>query len=173
VGALVGWPFPKRYPCLEVAGLIPADYTSFNRCLGDTWWPLSGPCVSILFTTNKPRVIHQLIHMTTNTPATCHMVYHVLYSLPRQHPYGLYGLYSQHNFFFFACFHFEQNTISLSSDVYLNLNKLCWVRDDEVYTLVQFEVIPSTFNFEQHLIPWITPPHWKAFGPPKYYCQSI
>jgi hypothetical protein len=68
---------------------------------------------------------------------------------------------------------FEQNVISLSSDVCLNPNELRWVRDDEAYAPVQFEAIPRTLNFEQNLIPWITPPHWKDFGPPKDYFQSI
>jgi hypothetical protein len=94
---------------------------------------------------------------------------HVSYGLPRQRPYGLY---SQHPFFLPVC-HFEQNAISLAPDVRLNPNELCWVRNDEAYALVRFEVIPSTLNFEQNLIPWITPPHWKAFGPPKDYFQSI
>jgi len=68
---------------------------------------------------------------------------------------------------------FEQNAISLSSDVCLNPNELCWVCDDEAYAPVRFEAIPSTLNFEQNLIPWITPLHWKAFGPPKDYFQCI
>jgi hypothetical protein len=37
----------------------------------------------------------------------------------------------------------------------LNPNELRWVRDDEAYAPVRFEVIPSTLNFEQNLIPWI------------------
>jgi hypothetical protein len=77
------------------------------------------------------------------------------------------------NTFFLPVCHFEQNAISLSFDVRLNPNELRWVRDDEAYALVRFEAIPSTLNFEQNLIPWITPPHWKAFGPPKDYFQSI
>jgi hypothetical protein len=89
--------------------------------------------------------------------------------MPRQHPYGLY---SEHPFFLPVC-RFEQNAISLSPDVCLNPKKLRWVRDDEVYAPIRFEVIPRTLNFEQNLIPWITPPHWKAFGPPKDYFQSI
>jgi hypothetical protein len=150
-------------------GSIPVDYTSFNQCLGDTWWPLIGPRVAIPFATNKLRVICQLVHMTTNhtyhvsyDPATCHT------TLPRQHPYGLYGLYNHHTFFLLVC-RFEQNATSLSSDVCLNPNELRWVHDDKAYSPIQFEAIPSTLNFEKNLIPWITPPHWKDFGPPKDY----
>jgi hypothetical protein len=110
------------------------------------------------------------IYIIRNTrPHDYQHICHVLYGLPRQHPYGLY---SQHTIFLHVC-RFEQNAISISSDVRLNPNELCWVRDDEAYALVRFEVIPSTLNFEQNLIPWITPPHWKAFGPPKDYSQSI
>jgi hypothetical protein len=96
---------------------------------------------------------------------------HVSYGLPHQHPYGLCGLYSQH--IFLPVCRFEQNVISLSSDIRLNPNELRWVRDDKAYAPVRFEAIQSTLNFEQNLIPWITPPHWKAFGPPKDYFQSI
>jgi hypothetical protein len=63
--------------------------------------------------------------------------------------------------------------ISHSFDVRLNPFELLWVRDDEAYALVRFEAILSTLNFEQNLIPWITPPQWKDFGPPKVYFQSI
>jgi hypothetical protein len=37
----------------------------------------------------------------------------------------------------------------------LNPNELCWVRDDEAYAPIRFEVILITLNFEQNLIPWI------------------
>jgi hypothetical protein len=77
------------------------------------------------------------------------------------------------NKFFLPVCRFEHNTISLSSDVCLNPNKLRWVHENKAYAPVRFEAIPSTLNFEQNLIPWITPPHWKAFGPPKDYFQSI
>ena len=80
--------------------------------------------------------------------------YHVSYGLPRQQSYGLYGMYSQHPFFLHVC-HFEQNAISLTPDIHLNPNDLCWVRNDEAYSLVRFEAIPSTLNFEKNLIPWI------------------
>jgi hypothetical protein len=63
----------------------------------------------------------------------------------------------------------EQNMISHSYDICLNPFKLCWDREDKAYTCVHFEAIPRTFIFEQNLIPWITPPHWEAFGPPKDY----
>jgi hypothetical protein len=61
----------------------------------------------------------------------------------------------------------EHNTISCSYDVRLSPFKLCWVRNDEAYAHVRFEAIPRTLIFEQNLIPWITPPHWEAFGPAK------
>ena len=48
---------------------------------------------------------------------------------------------------FFTFFHFEQNMISLATDVRLNPNELRWVHNDEAYALVWFEVIPSTLNF--------------------------
>jgi hypothetical protein len=32
VGVPVGRPFPKLFPCPEVAGSSPADYTNFNQC---------------------------------------------------------------------------------------------------------------------------------------------
>jgi hypothetical protein len=57
------------------------------------------------------------------------------------------------NTFFLPVCHFEQNAISLSSDVYLNPNELRWVREDEAYAPIQFEAILSTLNFEQNLIP--------------------
>jgi hypothetical protein len=43
--------------------------------------------------------------------------------------------------------HFEQNVISLSPDIHLSPNKLCWVHNNKAYALVLFEVIPSTLNF--------------------------
>jgi hypothetical protein len=43
--------------------------------------------------------------------------------------------------------------ISLTPDVHLNPNKLRWVRNDEAYALVRFEVILSTLNFEQKFDP--------------------
>jgi hypothetical protein len=50
----------------------------------------------------------------------------------------------------------EQNMISFSYDICLSLFKLHWVRNNEAYTHVHFEVIPRTFIFEKKLIPWIT-----------------
>jgi hypothetical protein len=44
---------------------------------------------------------------------------------------------------------------------------------DEAYVPIRFEAILSTLHFEQNLIPWITPPHWEDFRPPKDYFQSI
>jgi hypothetical protein len=49
----------------------------------------------------------------------------------------------------------EQNMISCSYDVRLSPFKLCWVHNNEAYAHVHFEGIPSTFIFEQNLIPWI------------------
>jgi hypothetical protein len=98
---------------------------------------------------------------------TCHMSYgpcHVLYG-----PATSTSVRTVQSTHFFCLFVDLNRTISLSSDVHLNPNKLCWVRDDEAYAPVRFEAILSTLNFEQNLIPWITPPHWKAFGPPKDY----
>jgi hypothetical protein len=43
--------------------------------------------------------------------------------------------------------HLEQNTISLAPDVCLNPNELRWVCNDEAYTPIRFEAIPSTLNF--------------------------
>jgi hypothetical protein len=63
----------------------------------------------------------------------------------------------------------EQNTISHSYDICLNPFKLRWDREDEAYTRLRFEAILSTLIFEKNLIPWITPLHWEAFGPPKDY----
>jgi hypothetical protein len=74
---------------------------------------------------------------------------------------------------FLPVWQIEQNVISHSYSVCLNPFKVRWVRDDEAYVPVHFEAILSTLNFEQNLIPWITPPHWEAFGPPKDYFQSI
>jgi hypothetical protein len=128
MGASIGWPFPKRYPCPEVAGSIPSDYTSFNQCLGGMCRPLTGPRVAIPFTKNKPCFIHQLVHMTTNTPAMCHTIFHISISMD-------YTDCTVNTFFFPVC-HFEHNVISLSSNVYLNPNELRWVCDDEAYTPV-------------------------------------
>jgi hypothetical protein len=102
-------------------------------------------------------------------PATCHMALpHVIRSSTSS---SVRTVQSAH--FFLPVCRFEQNVISLSSYIHLNPNEFCWVRDDKAYAPAQFEAIPSTLNFEQNLIPWITPPHWKDFGPPKDYFQSI
>jgi hypothetical protein len=108
---------------------------------------------------------HQTIHLDN---ATCrHPIHHQLSTwfpatcrtaLPRVVWYCHVSIRTDctvSTFFLHVC-HFEQNVISLSSDVRLNPNELCWVRDDETYAPVQFEAIPSTLNFEQNLIPWIT-----------------
>jgi hypothetical protein len=147
-----GWAaLPKSLPLPGGRGVESCQLQQIlNQYIGDTWRPLIGPRVTIPFTANKPR------HMPTVHTTACHMSYNpVSYGLPRQHPYGLYGLYSQHPFFLPVC-RFEQNAISLSPDVRLNPNELRWVRDDEAYAPVRFEAIPSTLNFEQNLIPWIT-----------------
>jgi hypothetical protein len=96
-------------------------------------------------TTNQilPHVAMSFIHIyQLSTTQSCH----VSYGLPRQQPYGLYRLYSQHPFFLPVC-HFEQNMISLTPDVCLNPNKLCWVHNDEAYAPIRFEVILSTLIF--------------------------
>jgi hypothetical protein len=43
--------------------------------------------------------------------------------------------------------------ISYSYDVCLDSFKLHWDCEDEAYARVRFEEIPSTFIFEQNLIP--------------------
>jgi hypothetical protein len=159
----------KGYTWVEVTGSNPVDS---NNILYKQ--PIAGCHVAAHDwatwhrTTNQilPCVAMSFIHIfQLSTTQLCH----VSYGLPRQQSYGLY---SQHPFFLPVC-HFEQNMISLALDVCLNPNELCWVHNDEAYFLVRFEAILSTLNFEQNLIPWITPPHWKAFGPPKDYFQSI
>jgi hypothetical protein len=65
--------------------------------------------------------------------------------------YGLYGLYSQQ--FFLPVWQIEQNVISHSSDVRLNPFEVRWVRDDEAYAPVCFEVIPNTLIFGLNLTP--------------------
>jgi hypothetical protein len=103
---------------------------------------------------HQDAMCQQLIHPLNFQLSATHPC-HVSYVLPRQHPYGLYGLYSQHPFFLPVC-RFEQNAISLSPDVCLNPNELRWVHNNEAYAPIRFEVIPSTLNFEQNLIPWIS-----------------
>jgi hypothetical protein len=61
-------------------------------------------------------------------------------------PYGLYGLVQSASKFLPVWLD-EQIAISLAPDVRLRRNELRWVRNDEAYALVQFEVIPSTLNF--------------------------
>jgi hypothetical protein len=63
---------------------------------------------------------------------------------------------------FLPVWQIRQNTISRSYSVHLNPFEVRWVRDNEAYVPVHFEAILSTLNFEQNLIPWITPPHWEA-----------
>jgi hypothetical protein len=67
----------------------------------------------------------------------------------------------------------RQNAISLAYNVCLNPLKLHWDHVDRVYARVCFQEILSTLIFEHILIPWITRPHWEAFGPPKDYFHSI
>jgi hypothetical protein len=107
-------------------------------------------------------VIRQLVHNSANQhlprvvrpchvsygSATCHTVYHVSIRMDCMDC-------TVNTFFLHVC-RFEQNVISLSSDVRLNPNELRWVRDDEAYAPVRFEAILSTLNFEKNLIPWIT-----------------
>jgi hypothetical protein len=100
-------------------------------------------------TTNQilPHVAMSFIHICQlSTTQLCH----VSYGLP-----AAVRTVQSTSLFLPVC-HFEQNVISLAPDVRLNPNELRWVRNDEAYALVRFEAIPSTLNFEQNLIPWIT-----------------
>jgi hypothetical protein len=111
VARSVGRPFPKLYPCPEVAGSSPADYTNFIQCPGDTWRPCLGHVspihspprchVSRNDSTIQLPTVCQLIPATSAySPATsAYDLPHHRTTLPHQHPYGLYGLYSQHIFF--------------------------------------------------------------------------
>ena len=54
MGTSVGWPFPKLYPAPEVTWSTPTECKGFNQQIGDTWWPLIGPHVTIPFAANKP-----------------------------------------------------------------------------------------------------------------------
>jgi hypothetical protein len=128
-----GWvALPKALPCSEVVGSNLANNITFK--------PISRRhVVAIDWATCRHPIRCKQATSYANCPHDClpRVIWpcHVLYGLPRQHPYELYGLYSQHNFFLFIC-HFEQNAISLSSDVCLNPNELCWVHDNEAYAPV-------------------------------------
>jgi hypothetical protein len=83
--------------------------------------------------------------------------YHVSYGLPRVVAATSAFVWTvQSTSLFLPVCHFEQNAISLAPDVRLNRNELRWVCNDEAYAPVRFEVILSTLNFEQNLIPWIS-----------------
>jgi hypothetical protein len=56
---------------------------------------------------------------------------------------------------FLSIWQIEQNAISPSYGVGLNPFEVRWVHDKEAYVPVHFEVIPSTLNLEQNLIPLI------------------
>jgi hypothetical protein len=77
VGAPIGRPFLKLFPCPEVVGSSPNDFTSFIQCPGDMWQPLLGPHVTNLFATNMPCVGRQFVHTTDQSirhkHATCRM----------------------------------------------------------------------------------------------------
>jgi hypothetical protein len=134
-----------------------------------TWHQTIGHDNATCLSSHSLQTSHVICQLSTRFPAMCRM------TLPRVVRSATSASCTDCtvNTFFLPVGRFEQNAISLSSDVRLNPNELRWVRDDEAYAPVRFEVIPSTLNFEQNLIPWITPPHWKAFGPPKDYFQSI
>jgi hypothetical protein len=105
------------------------------------------PRVIIPFTANKPchtPTVHMVSCHVFYGPTTCCVVCHV----------SIRTDCTVSTFFFPVC-RFEHNAISLSSDICLNPNMLCWVRDDKAYPPVRFEAILSNFNFEQNLIPWI------------------
>jgi hypothetical protein len=122
---LVGGPSQVSSPARRSRGRVLPVAKILNQYICDMWQPLIGPHVAIPFVAKKP------CHMPTVHITTCH----VSYVLPRQHPYGLYGLYSQHPFFWHVC-HFEHNVISLAPNVHLNPNELRWVRNDEAYAPV-------------------------------------
>jgi hypothetical protein len=169
----LGGPSQGSSPARRSQGRVLPTTKVLNHCLGDMWRPLIGPRVAILFATNKPRVICQLIHTTANQhlPRVVR-IYHVSYG-PAMCRTTLSRVVQPCHInicmdcivstFFLPICRFEQNAISLSSDVRLNPNELCWVRDEETYAPVRFEAIMSTLNFEQNLIPWITN---KARGTP-------
>jgi hypothetical protein len=119
IGGCVGWAtLPKALPLSQRSrGRVLLTTQVLNHCLGDTWWPLLRPHVTNPFATNMPRVRRRFVHMSSNQHlpcviqpcqlSFCHMSYGPTtcrMALPRQHPYGLYGLYNQH--IFFACLTF-------------------------------------------------------------------
>jgi hypothetical protein len=126
----VGGPSQVSSPARRSRGRVLPNAKILNQYTCDTWWPLIGPRVAILFTANKP------CHMPTIHITVCHMSYDLPHVVqPATSASVWYGLYSQHPFFLPVC-HFEQNAISLAPDVRLNPNELCWVRNDEAYALV-------------------------------------
>jgi hypothetical protein len=178
--------FAKTLPYLEVTRSSPVDSKYFSKCQQKVV-PRGSPRLGHVAAhdwatwhhfihtneTTCPHPIHPSHHnsMSPSFPVSCfHIIYTVIHVSIRPLPRHLYGLYNQQ---FLPIWQIRQKAIYHSYSVRLNPFELRWVRDDEAYGLVHFEVIPSTLNFEQNLIPWITPPHWKAFGPPKDYFQSI
>jgi hypothetical protein len=120
---------------VEVTGSNPVDSNKILYKQPITWCHMAAHDWATWHRTtnqNLPHVTISFIHIyQLSATQPCH----VSYGLPHHHPYRLYGLYSQHPFFLPVCC-FEQNVISLTPDVCLNPNKLCWVCNDEAYTPV-------------------------------------
>jgi hypothetical protein len=133
--------------------LTNARVTRGDPCLGHVS-PIHSPprChVSINDSTVQLPLVCQLIPATSAyDPATslrpCHVSIRTNYTINKK----IFCLFDDLN----------RTVISHSSNVRLNPSELCWVCDDETYAPVRFEVIPSTLNFEQNLIPWIIPTHY-------------
>jgi len=95
--------------------------------------------------------------LPTPAQSTCQLFYHVTVR-----PYGLYGhLPRQHCTDctiskILSVWKNEQNAIYFSYNIYLIMFKLRWVHDDEAYTHVCFDAIPSNLIFEQNLIPCLS-----------------
>jgi hypothetical protein len=175
MGGLVAGPYQTILPRPEVAGLTSVEshknFPIANHWRGAMWQPMIGPRGTVTFAkmrthvkTPFSHVCQHLLSQHSNSPAmslyghtTCMIKCHIII---------VWTLQSTKNL---PLWQNEQNAIYCSYDVCLSPFKFHWVCNDEAYAHVHFEVIPSTFIFEQYLIPWITPPHWEAFGPPKDY----
>ena len=107
------------------------------------WWPLIGPHVAIPFIADKP------CHLPTVKIATCH----VSYGLPRQHPYGMYGLYSQHPFFCMFVILNRMQYLSLPTSVWTQMTCVGFIT---MMPMLLFDLkwFRALWNFEQNLIPW-------------------
>jgi hypothetical protein len=122
------------------------------------WQPKTGPRGTITLPTKYAMCQHD---STTTCPhvsaqSACHCTCHVtvwsydLYSqLPRQHCTDCTVIKILH------VWKNEQIVISFAYGVCLSPFKLCWVRNDEAYAHVCFEVILSTLIFR---------PSWTHFG---------